>query len=70
MENASTRHERNSETSEAHSQTTWCDCGGRSPGANEVRYIGLMDISREENDHETVCRIERVVERDEHLHRR
>ena len=29
---------------------TWCDCGGRSPGANEVRYVGLMDISREEND--------------------
>ena len=31
-------------------QTTWCDCGGRSPVANEVRYVGLMDISREEND--------------------
>ena len=30
-------------------QPTWCDCGGRSPGANEVRYVGLMDISREEN---------------------
>ena len=29
---------------------TWCDCGGRSPVANEVRYVGLMDISREEND--------------------
>ncbi|SCM66622.1 transposase [Donghicola eburneus] len=29
---------------------TWCDCGGRSPWANEVRYVGLMDISREEND--------------------
>ncbi len=29
---------------------TWCDCGGRSPAANEVRYVGLMDISREEND--------------------
>ena len=29
---------------------TWCDCGGRSPGANEVRYVGLMDKSREEND--------------------
>ena len=32
------------------SKTTWCDCGGRSPVANEVRYVGLMDISREEND--------------------
>lgn len=32
------------------SKTTWCDCGGRSPGANEVRYVGLMDKSREEND--------------------
>ena len=32
------------------SHKTWCDCGGRSPGANEVRYVGLMDISREEND--------------------
>ena len=31
-------------------KTTWCDCGGRSPVANEVRYVGLMDISREEND--------------------
>ena len=29
---------------------TWCDCGGRSTGANEVRYVGLMDISCEEND--------------------
>ena len=29
---------------------TWCDCGGRSPAANEVRYSGLMDESREEND--------------------
>jgi transposase len=29
---------------------TWCDCGGRSPGANEVRYTGLMDKCREEND--------------------
>lgn len=31
-------------------ESTWCDCGGRSPVANEVRYVGLMDISREEND--------------------
>ena len=31
-------------------QTTWCDCGGRSPVANEVRYVGLMYIRREEND--------------------
>lgn len=22
---------------------TWCDCGGRSPWVNEVRYAGLMD---------------------------
>ncbi len=29
---------------------TWCDCGGRSLAANEVRYVGLMGISREEND--------------------
>ncbi|MDD9737122.1 hypothetical protein PVW53_16480, partial [Seohaeicola sp. SP36] len=32
------------------SGTTWCDCGGRSPVANEVRYVGLMYIRREEND--------------------
>lgn len=44
-------------------QTTWCDCGGRSPAANEVRYIGLMDISREENDHEDLCRTRCVSER-------
>ena len=31
-------------------KTTWCDCGGRSPEANEVRYVGLMDKCREEND--------------------
>lgn len=30
--------------------TTWCDCGGRSPEANEVRYVGLMVKCREEND--------------------
>ena len=29
---------------------TWCDCGGRSLEANEVRYVGLMDKCREEND--------------------
>ena len=44
--------------------TTWCDCGGRSPVANEVRYIGLMDNSREENDHDILCRIRRVSQRD------
>ncbi|MBQ2261815.1 MAG: transposase, partial [Loktanella sp.] len=43
--------------------STWCDCGGRSPEANEVRYIGLMDISREENDHEELCRTRCVSER-------
>lgn len=29
---------------------TRIDCGGCSPVANEVRYAGLMDNSREEND--------------------
>ncbi|ARC88521.1 hypothetical protein B5V46_07795 [Rhodovulum sp. MB263] len=29
---------------------TWCGCGGRSPGANEVRYVGRVDKCREEND--------------------
>ncbi|MDU8913393.1 tyrosine-type recombinase/integrase [Aestuariicoccus sp. MJ-SS9] len=25
-------------------ETTWCDCGGRYPVANEVRYVGLCPI--------------------------
>ena len=42
---------------------TWCDCGGRSPMANEVWYVGLTRKCGEENDHELLCRFGRFAER-------
>lgn len=45
-------------------QMTWCDRGGRSPRAHEVRYNRPHNQCHEENGRETVCRTGSTSERD------
>lgn len=51
-------------TGSAKRQATWCDCGGRSLGANEVRWTGLMGTAVGENDRGSFCGFGRIAERD------